>query len=95
MCLKIDAKYPVLIGAWLGWLSSFRGGGWVGCVSDGFPLVVECDACPLPGVGGQCFTVGDHLWLWPLLFFRVVVGVSFVVLYPMPFGVLIKHLRRV
>ena len=47
MCLKIDAKYPVLMGHGLAWFFVFVMGGWVGCVLDGFPLVVECDGLPL------------------------------------------------
>ena len=81
MCLKIDAKNPVLMG------QASWGFGLVVVVSDGFSFGCEIVAfSSLPGAGGQCFTARDQLWLHGHLI-PGVGGVSFSsVLYPMAFG---------
>ena len=81
MCLKIDAKNPVLMG------QASWGFGLVVVVSDGFPLVVRLWLLvPFAGAGSQCFTARDQLWLHGHLI-PGVGGVSFSsVLYPMAFG---------
>jgi len=69
VCLKIDAKYPVLIGAGIAWLS-----GCVVVVLDGFSFGCEIvAACSLPGVSGQCFTARDQYGSGSALF-RVLCG---------------------
>ena len=68
VCLKIDAKNPVLMGR-ASW-----GFGLVVVVSDGFSFGCEIVAfSSLPGAGGQCFTARDQYGSVGALF-RVLIG---------------------
>jgi len=68
VCLKIDAKNPVLMG------QASWGFGLVVVVSDGFSFGCEIVAfSSLPGAGGQCFTARDQYGFADTLF-RVLVG---------------------